>query len=134
MPDASGRFFLQGDGKVQRLAGFGRKRAQRLCDQIFFRIFPVEPYRLMAFDMQRIRLGGDKRDAVGGGRGEHHQAVQQVIAIVPPAGDMQVKVDFGRRGFSNHDVRLKTARSVTPAKAGVHLTLLAEGRGLSMWD
>ena len=32
-----------------------------------------------------------------GGRPEHRQAVQQVVAIRPPAGDVQVEVDLGRR-------------------------------------
>ena len=32
-------------------------------------------------------------------RCEHDQAVQQVIAILPPPDDMQVQVDFGRRAF-----------------------------------
>ena len=31
--------------------------------------------------------------------GEHHQAVEQVVAVGAPAGDMQEQIDLGRRGL-----------------------------------
>ena len=96
MPDATGRFFsstsLADAGQPARAASAGRLAAPD-CR-------PRRPARRRKArsPTATARRPSDTRQPVAN-PGEHHQAVEQMIAVVPPPDDMQVQVDLRRREF-----------------------------------
>ena len=96
MPDATGRFFsrlmatggalLQTTMLAQRVAGFQ--------DQIA----AVERDRggVSSGHAEFVPVGKGSLDPVAEAR-EHRQAVDQMIAVGAPAGDVQSEIDLGRR-------------------------------------
>ena len=85
---------VQHQMRARRHAGLRRQRPRRTQHQIVG--FAGEPRgeRPRHLQRQRIRRRGAQRVA---DPGEHDQAVQQVVAVVPAAGQVQVQVDLGRR-------------------------------------
>lgn len=102
MPDATGRFF---SSLARAVATQGAGCTQH---QIVLLVRQGRPER--ARDAQRQLLGGLRMQYIANAR-KHHEAVEQMIAVIPAASNVQEKVDLrrGRLGQRHGQSRI-TAR------------------------
>ena len=95
MPDATGRCFSSTRcAPCPTPASVASARAAR-STRLSGSSWPAPPRTVLSTRSDSVvrRLRGQRIADLG----EHHQAVQQVVAIGPPAGHMQVEVDLGGR-------------------------------------
>src|SRR3546814_2893026 len=104
MSDVCSSYLLaQGDLQARQTTHRGRRPSQGAPGEIagparHYRRIPGVRYRhLGAVDMKRRGIPPGADHHLVGDIGERHQAVQLVVAVDPPAGDVQAEIDLGGR-------------------------------------
>jgi hypothetical protein len=90
-----GQALGQANGGAERPAGLGGERARGLQNEVV--IGGVQGVAEGAVEGER-EIGGRREFELVAGRSEGDQAVEQMVAVGPPADDVQVEVELGRRG------------------------------------
>jgi hypothetical protein len=94
-----GQVFLQAQPSAGHNSGLCRQATRRAQHQIIG--LRRQPAREWAGELQRQRAAGRVAQPVAHRR-KYRQAVQQMVAILPLAGDMQVQIYLGRRKTAQH--------------------------------
>ena len=93
---------VEREGRIGRDAGGGGQSAGGAQHEVIR--LGLQPGAERAGDVKRQPAGGGGGEMVAH-RGEDGEAVEQVIAIGPAAGDVQVEIDLGGREVSHGRIR-----------------------------